>query len=171
MKRSPHAKHIGAAATFLYAGDFQCAACRAWVSANPLLSGVQNRNHCPFCLSSRHVDLHHAGDRLCACKAIMQPIGLTTKKKHDKYAPEGNGELMLIHQCRACGSFSLNRIAADDDPQALYQVFLQSANLPADVQWQLAHQHIQLLRMEDKARLRARLFGMTPQPLASLAAA
>jgi hypothetical protein len=159
MKRSLHSKHLGAAQNFLYGGDFECAACHAWVSANPIVSGVQNRNHCPYCLCSRHVDLHQAGDRLCACKAIMQPIGLTLKHGHDRYATDRSGELMLIHQCRSCNSFSLNRIAADDDTETIYAIFLQSANLPDEVRQQLAHQKIRLLSIEDHPRIQTRLLG------------
>jgi hypothetical protein len=43
--------------------DFTCKHCGAFVSALSVASGVINRNHCPFCLYSRHVDLFKAGDR------------------------------------------------------------------------------------------------------------
>jgi len=110
-------------------GDFTCCHCRLGVSAEPLLSGVHNRNHCPYCLWSKHVDLREAGDRLCACKAPMRPVGLTFKHVHKKYAPESQaggaprGELMLVHHCTTCGAISLNRIAADDNARSLWEVF------------------------------------------------
>jgi hypothetical protein len=47
--------------------EFKCGHCHAFVSMEPILSGVQNRNHCPYCLWSRHLDLYEAGDRLSAC--------------------------------------------------------------------------------------------------------
>jgi hypothetical protein len=47
----------------------------------------------------------------------MAPVGLTLKKSRDKYARHTQGELMLVHRCQACGDLSINRIAADDDPQ------------------------------------------------------
>ena len=56
--------------------DFRCQHCGAYVSASRVLSGVSNRNHCPYCLWSRHLDLFEAGDRLAACKAPMRPVGL-----------------------------------------------------------------------------------------------
>ncbi|HEY4722578.1 MAG TPA: RNHCP domain-containing protein, partial [Anaerolineae bacterium] len=73
-------------------GDFVCVHCRNFVSAQAVLSGVRNRNHCPYCLSSRHLDLYAAGDRLSACKARMKPIGLTLKRQSKKYARCDQGE-------------------------------------------------------------------------------
>ena len=60
-------------------GDFKCAHCHALVLSTHLVSGVNNRNHCPYCLWSSHLELYAAGDRLSACKAPMKPIGLTMK--------------------------------------------------------------------------------------------
>ncbi len=96
-------------------GDFICLHCHNFVSAETAISGVHNRNHCPYCLSSRHLDLFEAGDRLSACKARMKPVALTLKRSTRKYAHPGDGELMLVHVCEACGQVSINRIAADDD--------------------------------------------------------
>ncbi len=95
-------------------GDFKCAHCHVFVSSAHLISGVNNRNHCPYCLWSCHLDLYAAGDRLSACKAPMRPIGLTMKTGRNKYQRESRGELMLVHQCTDCGTLSINRIAADD---------------------------------------------------------
>ena len=115
-------------------GDFECGHCRLPVSAAPVLSGVQNRNHCPHCLWSKHVDLRQAGDRLCACKGPMRPVGLALKRTKKKYAPDrARGELMLVHHCAACGAFSLNRIAADDSPPRLWEVFQSSLAQPPEV--------------------------------------
>jgi len=103
-------------------GGFLCKHCLTYVCAATLLSGVQNRNHCPYCLWSRHLDLWAAGDRLAACKALMRPVGLTVKTTHKKYGTN-QGELMLIHACTDCGRLSFNRIAADDDPHKLWGLF------------------------------------------------
>ena len=91
-------------------GDFRCAHCHVLVSSAQLLSGVNNRNHCPYCLWSCHLDLYAAGDRLSACKAPMKPIGLTMKKSRNKYRLEARGELMLIHECVDCKTLSINRM-------------------------------------------------------------
>ena len=99
-------------------GDFRCAHCHNIVPAAHIVSGVNNRNHCPYCLWSFHLDLFVAGDRLSACKGQMRPIGLTMKKSRNKYQIKSRGELMLIHECIECRTLSINRIAADDDPEA-----------------------------------------------------
>ncbi len=72
--------------TFLYQQvvGFTCIHCKREISSDPILSGVNNRNHCPYCLHSRHVDLYQAGDRLNACKGDLRPIGLAWKKSHKK---------------------------------------------------------------------------------------
>jgi len=107
-------------------GDFRCGHCNNFVSAAQMLSGVNNRNHCPYCLWSRHLDFYNAGDRLSACKGQMKPIGLTMKKSRNKYRIKSRGELMLIHQCIECGCLSINRIAADDDPDSIMDAFYRS---------------------------------------------
>lgn len=105
--------------------EFRCIHCGYYVSALRLVCGVNNRNHCPYCLWSRHLDLFVAGDRLSACKAPMRPIGLTMKPSRNKYAPSG-GELMLVHICEDCEQVSINRIAADDDAESLVEIFSNS---------------------------------------------
>lgn len=107
-------------------GDFRCGHCSNPVSSMSMLSGVNNRNHCPYCLWSCHLDLYSAGDRLSACKGQMMPIGLTMKKSRNKYRLESGGELMLIHECTECRTLSINRIAADDDPESILSVFQNS---------------------------------------------
>src|SRR5512146_1804775 len=107
-------------------GDFRCAHCHMLVSSAHQLSGVNNRNHCPYCLWSCHLDLFAAGDRLSACKAPMKPIGLTMKRGRNKYQREARGELMLIHECIECRTLSINRIAADDDSETVMAVFRES---------------------------------------------
>jgi hypothetical protein len=77
-------------------GDFTCAHCHVIVSSAHILSGVNNRNHCPYCLWSCHLDLYVAGDRLSACKGQMEPIGLTLKMGRNKYQRVARGELMLV---------------------------------------------------------------------------
>ena len=140
-------------------GDFYCAHCGGWVSSLSLLSGVHNRNHCPYCLWSRHLDLFSSGDRLSACKAPMRPIGLTLKQSHNKYRPDLRGELMLIHECEDCRTISINRIAADDDPETILSVFEASLLRGSDLQSQAASNSILLLTAEHIPIVRARLYG------------
>ncbi len=87
---------------------FKCGHCRQFIGA-PIAGGRQ-RNHCPNCLYSRHVDDTMPGDRKSTCGSIMKPVGLMSRR---------NGELVLIHECLGCGKQDPNRIAADDNPVLL----------------------------------------------------
>jgi hypothetical protein len=107
-------------------GDFKCRHCGQIVTSAHVFSGVNNRNHCPYCLWSCHLDLFESGDRLSACKGQMQPIGLTMKKSRNKYRLGSGGELMLIHECIECQTLSINRIAADDDSENILNIFQDS---------------------------------------------
>jgi len=138
---------------------FTCQRCRQFVSSAAGLAGVLNRNHCPYCLWSRHVDLYRPGDRLCACKAPMSPAGLTQKQTRKKYACFSNGELMLIHTCTGCSGISINRLAADDDPDQVMQVFERSARLDRPTRSRLAAEGIDLLDRWRGDVVRGQLFG------------
>lgn len=83
--------------------EFRCRHCRTFVG--PVPSGGRHRNHCPFCLHSRHVDLSRPGDRLSPCGGTMAPIGVFVR---------ADGEYSLVHRCLSCGVERHNRIAADD---------------------------------------------------------
>jgi hypothetical protein len=143
-------------------GDFKCGHCHALVSSAHFLSGVNNRNHCPYCLWSCHLDLYASGDRLSACKGQMRPIGLTFKMGRNKYRCESGGELMLIHQCVDCGTLSINRIAADDDAGTLLEVFEASVN--NQIQTFCEGNGIAALRLTDSAVLHKQLFGANKIP-------
>jgi hypothetical protein len=136
---------------------FTCLNCKQHVSVDIYFSGVRNRNHCPHCLYSRHVDLHKAGDRLAACKAKMRPIGLTLKQSRNKYRP--SGEVMLIHLCEGCGKVSLNRIAADDLVDRLLAVFDQGLELDQQVKLQLEQEGIHLLDATQRELVEVALLG------------
>ncbi|MDC7224298.1 MAG: RNHCP domain-containing protein [Spirochaetales bacterium] len=89
---------------------FICRSCGKGVS--PLTSGGQQRNHCPHCLVSLHVDIL-PGDRRARCASPMIPIALWMK---------GNGEGVLIHRCESCGVIRSNRVAADDNEMKLFML-------------------------------------------------
>ena len=90
---------------------FKCGRCRAFVG--PTIHGGRHRNHCPICLTSRHVDLRRPGDRCSPCRALMPAIGV---------AYRANGEQMVVHHCNGCGIERQNRVAADDNPAALLRL-------------------------------------------------
>jgi hypothetical protein len=140
-------------------GDFRCAHCHAIVSSAHVLSGVNNRNHCPYCLWSCHFDLYVAGDRLSACKALMKPIGLTLKRGRNKYQREARGELMLIHECVECRTLSINRIAADDDSGSIIFVFQESLTLNHELHTLFMQYGIMPLGIEDNEIVHTQLYG------------
>jgi hypothetical protein len=140
-------------------GDFRCGHCQALVSSAHLLSGVNNRNHCPYCLWSCHLDLYAAGDRLSACKAPMRPIGLTMKKGRNKYQREPRGELMLVHACTDCKTLSINRIAADDDSATVLAVFEESLDMDAQMHSLCFQYGIVMLKAEDRKMVQTQLYG------------
>ena len=132
--------------------SFRCLHCRQLVSTAWVVSGVRNRNHCPYCLHSCHLDLLRAGDRLAACKGSMKPVGLTLKRVRNKYG-RPLGELMLVHRCVECGKLSINRVAADDDDDAMLELIEQTSLA------ELEAAGIQPLTATDLARVREQLFG------------
>jgi uncharacterized C2H2 Zn-finger protein len=86
---------------------FLCAHCGTTVPGEA--PGTAQRNHCPACLRSLHVDVV-VGDRRSLCAGVMDPISLWLRH---------GGELALLHRCRRCGVIRSNRIAGDDDREAL----------------------------------------------------
>lgn len=90
---------------------FKCGHCKQFIGAP--VSGGRQRNHCPNCLYSKHVDGKMPGDRKATCHALMKPIGIHTRR---------NGEEVLIHECLGCGKRDPNRIAADDNPVLLLEI-------------------------------------------------
>ncbi len=84
--------------------SFTCGHCNRFVSSLP--SGGHHRNHCPYCLYSRHVDAERSGDRASPCGGMMAPIGAFQRP---------NGEHVIVHRCERCGFERFNRLGADDD--------------------------------------------------------
>ena len=82
---------------------FLCEQCGKQVG--PLAHGSY-RNHCPFCLSSKHVDADGPGDRASSCLGLMKATGVD----HD-----GKKGWMIIHMCLRCGKRISNKAAPDDD--------------------------------------------------------
>jgi len=118
---------------------FNCKNCRKEVSMEAV--GTKNRNHCPFCLYSSHVD-DRVGDRKAKCDGLMEPIGLTTKK---------DGEIKIVHVCQRCDKVSANRIAGDDLEEEIINI--QKTQNPKEIK------KLGLEPLEDENRLRKYLFG------------
>ena len=98
--------------------NFTCKNC-----GNPVTSGgagTKHRNHCPYCLTSQHLDID-PGDREADCGGAMEAIGVWVRK---------GGEWALIHRCKICGHISSNRIAADDNPLILMSIAMKPLGNP-----------------------------------------
>lgn len=111
---------------------FGCDHCKVWVAIHEQ-SGTHQRNHCPSCLWSKHVDDEKPGDRKSECRSGMEPVALTFKGEPvGRYDLEGSriGELMLVHECVQEDQIRINRIAADDDPNAIMRVHESSLYMP-----------------------------------------
>jgi hypothetical protein len=141
------------------AEGFVCRNCNTYVPCEPALAGVQNRNHCPYCLWSRHMDGRVAGDRRSGCRGAMRPLGLTTKRSANKYAAERDGELMIVHRCTVCAKLVLNRIAADDSDPGLMALVERPCNGDAELLAALEGEGVSVLTTRDRALVRRRLYG------------
>ncbi len=107
---------------------FKCRHCHRFVC--PLPSGGHHRNHCPFCLFSRHVDDRKSGDRMSTCGASMEPVG---------YFQRAGGEYVLVHRCLDCDFERFNRIAADDD----FDLVLALPELPPRTSREMKQQRLE----------------------------
>jgi hypothetical protein len=79
----------------------------------------------------------------------MKAVGLTMKKSRNKYRLGAGGELMLVHQCMECDTLSINRIAADDDPESIWEVFNESLISGYQLRARCEADGIRLLSVED----------------------
>ena len=78
--------------------SFECEKCGKEVI--PTDSGTY-RDHCPFCLYSKHVDIN-PGDRSNPCKGLLEPIDLEKGKKDS---------MVLVYKCQKCGETVRNKMA------------------------------------------------------------
>lgn len=83
--------------------SFECENCHIQISKHPEWSA---RNHCPFCLYSKHLDEILPWDRASNCLWIMKPVDIDYKK---------NKWYMIKHKCTKCSKEMLNKIAPDDN--------------------------------------------------------
>jgi DNA-directed RNA polymerase subunit RPC12/RpoP len=77
--------------------------------------GYTSRNHCPYCLFSKHVDVN-PGDRANECKGLMEPIGYEAKGKKAKKGAS------IVFKCQKCGEIKKNISAEDDDIAKMLEI-------------------------------------------------
>jgi len=80
--------------------EFKCENC----NANVEKLSYTARDHCPFCLYSKHVDIN-PGDRLNECCGLLEPIGIEKYKNTYK----------IIYKCLKCHQTHKNIMASDDN--------------------------------------------------------
>lgn len=86
---------------------FKCEVCNTEV--NPL--GYTARDHCPVCLSSKHVDIN-PGDRKEGCHGILKPVAIENFKNTYK----------IIYKCQTCGAIRKNIMAKDDNMDLIIEI-------------------------------------------------
>lgn len=77
------------------------------------------RNHCRYCLYSKHVDKDTPGDRLSACLSLMEPVFIDY---------DGKKGYQIIHRCLKCGK-EMHNLVADDDNMDEVTKIMQKQNL------------------------------------------
>lgn len=103
---------------FTISTGFTCLECGAKVPAATV--GTTQRNHCPLCLYSRHLD-YVPGDRAAACGGGMEVISVWVRK---------GGEWSILHRCLACGVIHANRVAGDDNEMKLLSLAVRPLSQP-----------------------------------------
>lgn len=87
--------------------SFTCENCHKEVK--PL--GYTARDHCPYCLYSKHVDIN-PGDRQNSCKGLLKPTGI--EKYKDTYK--------ILYKCEKCHKDHKNIAATDDNMEKIIEI-------------------------------------------------
>lgn len=69
------------------------------------------RDHCPYCLYSKHVDIN-PGDRANDCCGLLKPIAIEKFKDTFK----------IVYKCTKCNQIHKNVIANDDDMNLIIEL-------------------------------------------------
>ncbi len=70
-----------------------------------------SRDHCPYCLYSKHVDIN-PGDRANECKGLLRPVGIEKFKDTFK----------ILYICQKCKEQHKNVMAKDDDINKVIEI-------------------------------------------------
>ena len=70
------------------------------------------RNHCPYCLYSKHVDIN-PGDRAETCHGTLKPIWIELNSKKG---------YVIIFRCEKCGAIRKNKAAKDDNMELIIKL-------------------------------------------------
>lgn len=81
--------------------------------------GYTSRDHCPYCLCSKHVDCL-PGDRMESCHGILKPmqVELDSKKGY-----------VIVYKCSKCGAIRKNKAAEDDNKDLLIELTVNGGEI------------------------------------------
>jgi len=88
--------------------EFICENCGKKVS----ILGYSCRNHCPYCLHSKHVDIY-PGDRAEECHGTLEPIRVELDSKKG---------YVIVFRCKKCGAIRKNKAAQDDNMDLIIEL-------------------------------------------------
>ena len=74
--------------------------------------GYTSRDHCPYCLHSKHVD-KNPGDREETCHGDLVPI---------KMEPNSKKGYVIFYKCKKCNTIRKNKAAKDDNMDLLIEL-------------------------------------------------
>ena len=81
--------------------------------------GYSCRDHCPYCLYSKHVD-KMPRDREEKCHGKLVPISIETHSKKG---------YMIIYKCEKCGSIRKNVMAEDDNMDLIIKLSVNKGEI------------------------------------------
>ena len=80
--------------------------------------GYSCRNHCPYCLHSKHVD-KNPGDRSEECHGDLEPVSMEI---------DGKKGYVIVFKCKKCGAIRRNKAAKDDNMDLLIDLSSRQIN-------------------------------------------
>lgn len=81
--------------------------------------GYTSRDHCPYCLCSKHVDCL-PGDRMEGCHGILKPVQVELDSKKG---------YVIVYKCSKCGAIRRNKAAEDDDKDLLIKLTVNGGEI------------------------------------------
>ncbi len=92
--------------------EFICENCGKKVSK----LGYSSRDHCPYCLHSKHIDIN-PGDRAESCCGDLEPIGIEINNRKG---------YVILFKCKKCGKVKKNKAAEDDNMDLIIKLSVKN---------------------------------------------
>ena len=80
--------------------------------------GYSCRNHCNYCLHSKHVD-KNPGDRQEECHGTLEPVSVELSNKKG---------YVIVFRCKKCGMIRKNKAAEDDSFDEILKISSKNKN-------------------------------------------